>query len=60
VKKLLLVTVIRCSGCSLYVAWLIALVLGIQHKSQPSPVIIARLLHPILIGNRGFARSNIS
>ena len=34
-----------CSGCSLYVAWLNASVLGLQHKSQPSPVIIGCLLH---------------
>ena len=45
----------RCSGCSLYVALQNAWVLGIQHKSQPSLWINARLLQPILSGNRGFA-----
>jgi hypothetical protein len=32
----------------------------VQHKSQPSLLINARLLQPILIGKRGFAISNIS
>ena len=48
----------RCSGCSLCVAPGYT-GLGVQHKSQPSLLINASLRHPILIGTRGFAVSNI-